>query len=700
MKFRCWRTSFILTLIVLSLKAIGQPSVPFCEQTRMLIRTMETNHYQPIPVGETLTKRTFRLFLQSIDPHGLYFITNDTVTLAACKDRIFYGDNNSCNEALSQITRLYRQRLTQADSLLSQILSQPFDFKVSDSIFFGEQERLAFAPNQKMLQQGWNRWLKYEALIYLFSPDSTNDKPFSKPNNLLLKKEAEVRNKLKVKERRLIKRILEHPDGFENYVASSFLNAIATSFDPHSAYFSPTEKRNFESSLSPDAPSYGFEVEDTQNGNVQISRLYPGGPAWKSNALHKGDILIQVKWPNGQVIDFSCSDQDEVEEIFQSSGFDRMELTVRKPEGQLKSITLIKKKLVAEDNLIKSFVLKGLKKIGYISLPGFYTEWENQDPIGCSNDIAKEIIKLKQENIEGIIIDLRNNGGGAMNEAIALAGTFIEGGPVCMLRENDQKITTLKDLNLGTIYDGPIVLMVNGFSASASEIFAAALQDYHRALIVGSPTFGKASGQVILSLDSSAAFKPKTKARDDEGFVKVTVSKFYRLNGSSYQRKGVVPDVQLPAYFEGFSGYEVNQPFALISDSVSQKPRFRPYPELPVKELAELSKSRTDTSKKFVKIFTTLDSLQRTMKRLKVIPLDLNNFKKKEAYIFYALQVLGKEAEQPSSLVKIENVKYDQLLINLSTYKKEVNDLLIKNLLTDIYIEETYRIINDLINHK
>lgn len=700
MNFRCWGTFFSLLLIGLSSKTIGQAPVPFCDQTRMLIRTLETNHYQPIPVGETLSRRTFRLFLQAVDPHGLYFISNDTSVLATCRNKIFSGDNSSCNEAFSQIIHLYRLRLTQADSLLSQILEQPFDFKAPDSIYFGEQERLTFASNQKMLQQGWIRWLKYEALIYLFSPDSTNDKPFSKPNNVLLKKEAEVRNKLKVKERRFIKRILEHPDGFENYVASAFLNAIAASFDPHSAYFSPTEKRNFESSLSPDAPSYGFEVEDTPNGNVQISRLYPGGPAWKSNALHKGDILVQVKWPTGQVIDFSCSDQDEAEEIFQSSGFDRMELTVRKPEGQLKSVTLIKKKLVAEDNLIKSFVLKGLKKIGYISLPGFYTEWENQDPIGCSNDIAKEIIKLKQESIEGIIIDLRNNGGGAMNEAISLAGTFIEGGPVCMLRENDQKITTLKDLNLGTIYDGPIVLMVNGFSASASEIFAAALQDYHRALIVGSPTFGKASGQVILSLDSASVFKQKTKNSNDEGFVKVTVSKFYRLNGLSYQQKGVIPDIQLPAYFEGFSGYEVNQPYALNSDSVAQKPRFRPYPALPAKELAAQSKARTDTSKKFVKIFTTLDSLQLTMKKLKVIPLDINSFRKKEAYIFYALQVLGKEAEQPSSLVQIENVKYDQLLINLSSYKKEVNDLLIKNLLADIYIEETYRIINDLINFK
>ena len=702
MSFRYRYICFAFALILLSVSVLGQPISCFCDQTKALIQTLEKNHYQAIPVGEQLTLRAYRLFLQTLDPHGLYFIASDTSTLSACKKDFFERNNNeSCSSAFSKISALYHHRLVEADLLINQMLLAPFNFNVNDSIYFDENERLNFAQDKKMLKHGWVRWLKYEALTYLFSPDSTNDMPFEKTNHVLLQKEPEIRNKIKVKEKRYIKRILEHPDGFENYVATAFLNAVASSFDPHSSYFSPAEKRNFESSLSTDAPSYGFEVEDTPNGNVQISRLSPGGPAWKSNALHKGDILVQVKWPNSQIVDFSCSDQDEVEEIFQSSSSDRMELTVKKPDGQLKSVTLIKKMLVAEDNLIKSFVLKGLKNIGYISLPGFYTEWENQDPTGCSNDIAKEIIKLKQENIEGIIIDLRNNGGGAMNEAIALAGTFIEGGPICIIRENSKKPTLLRDMNFGTIYDGPLVLMVNGFSASASEVFAAALQDYHRALIVGSPTFGKATGQVILPLDSlSANSISDSKGITSKGFVKVTVSKFYRLNGVSYQRKGVTPDILLPAYFEGFSNYEANQPYALGSDSVDRKVKFTPYSSLPSKELAAKSQARIAANQRFKKISSTLDSIQLVMKQLKAVPLDINNFRKKEAWIFEAIQILGKEIAQPSLLVKIANVKYDQLLINLSSYKKEINDLLINNLQSDIYIEESYQIINDLINYK
>lgn len=678
--------------IIFAVAAPAQSVDHFCDQNKSLLYMFESKHYQPIAMGGELSSRTYKLFLQALDPHGLYFVATDTNILTSCKRNIVEDpDNADCKITFQKICTLYHQRLKEADTLISQLLQKPFDFALKDSIYFGDNEKLTLARDQQMLKRGWIRWLTYEALLYLFSPDSTNDKPFAKSNQVLLRKEPEVRNKLKVREKRYIRRILNNPDGFENYVASAFLNAEAMSFDPHSSYFSPGEKRNFESSISPEALSYGFEIEDNPNGTVQISRLVPGGPAWKSNELHKGDVLIQVRWPKGEVVDFSCSDRDEADEIIQSSASDKMELTVKKPNGQLKSVLLIKKMLKTDENLIKSFVLKGKKNVGYISLPGFYTEWENQDPTGCSNDIAKEIVKLKQENIEGVIIDLRNNGGGAMSEAIALAGTFIEGGPLSILSERNRKLTLLRDASMGTVYDGPLVLMVNGFSASASEILAASLQDYHRALIVGSPTFGKATGQIIIPLDSTAKSK-------DEGFVKITTSRFYRLNGSSYQRKGVIPDIALPSNFEGFSYQEVNQPYAFEPDSVIRKVHYTPLPNLPVKELSKKSNDRIAGNERFKKISFATDSLHQAIKQLKAISINIDLFRKKEAWIFDAIQLLGKEEEQPSTLLKVSNVKFDQYLNNLSSYRKEINDLIIKNLQSDIYLEESYQIINDLIN--
>ncbi|HEY4789135.1 MAG TPA: carboxy terminal-processing peptidase [Bacteroidales bacterium] len=690
-----------LAFLLLSFNGQSQSPLNYCTEERLLLHALETFHYQPVPIGSQLTERTYKLFLETLDPHGLYFIVSDTAILSSCKTEMIEKNNaHLCEDCFTKISDLYRERLIEADSVISDVLQTPLTFTSNDSIYFGETENINFAKDKKTLRNGWKRWLKYQALLYLFSPDSTNDNPFLRKDSQILKKETEVINKIKIREQRFINRILNSPQGFSNYVASAFLNALAASFDPHSSYFSPSEKQDFESSLSPDAPSYGFEVEDKPNGTVQISRLIPGGPAWKSNELHKGDVLVQVQWPHGEIVDLSYSDKEETDEILQSSESDRMELTVRKPNGQLKTVRLIKKMLKADDNLIKSFVLKGKKNIGYISLPGFYTEWENQDPTGCSVDMAKEILKLKQEHVEGIIIDLRNNGGGAMNEAIALAGTFIEGGPLCILRERDKKLTLLKDMNLGTIYDGPLVLMVNGFSASASEILAASLQDYHRAVIVGSPTFGKASGQSIIPLDTLAWINPKGSTnKHNPGFAKITVSRFYRLNGSSYQGKGVVPDILLPAQVEGWGIRETKQPYAFGGDSVEKKVHFVPFPDLPVRELSDRSRIRLAQDTIFRKIIQISDSLKIALKNLKAVSLNIDSFRKKEAWIFEALQTLDNITERPSLDYRVTNVKYDEALINLSSYRKEINEILIKNLQNDIYIQETYQITNDLINY-
>jgi len=693
---------FLLSVLtILYSNILGQSTDRLCQQANILLRTLEKYHYQPITPNRILSERAYKLFIQAIDPHSLYFMAADTNILASCKLTINEGFVGQSCSSFDMISNLYRQRLTEADSMISQIIQKPFNFSVRDSIAFGSNDSIYFSSDIQVYKKRWNKWLKYQALQYLFSPDSSNDKPFAKDSKQLLAKEAKVRNKVGVKEKRNIKRILEQPEGFENYIASLFYNAITSSYDPHSSYFSPVDEKNFESALSSDALSYGFEIEDNPFGTVQISRLVPGGPAWKSNEIHKGDILMEVKWPNGQRVDLSDLDQDEVEDIFQSSVSDRMELTLKKVNGQIKTVKLIQEKLEADENLIKSFILKGSKNIGFISLPGFYTEWENQEVTGCANDMAKEIIKLKKENIAGIIIDLRNNGGGAMNEALSLVGIFIDEGPLCISRNRDEKPIVLKDMNRGTIYDGPLVLMVNGLSASAAEITAAALQDYHRAVIVGSPTFGKATGQVILPLDPTLqSTSIKSINKNSTGFVKTTVSKFYRLNGESYQQKGVIPDVLLPECNDSYAYYEVLYPYSLTSDAIIKKVYYNPLPALPVMQLSEKSKSRLSSDDRFKQIARENDSLQTAIKQLRTVPLNLESFRKKEAKIFKLLQSMDKVADRLSVIYKVTNVKFDQPIININPYKKEVNELLSKNIQNDIYIEESYQIINDLINYK
>jgi carboxyl-terminal processing protease len=698
MKNKYW--IILICLILFNIKLLCQSSDSYCSMSRTLSNILEKYHYQPITSKSELSKRVYSLFVQSLDPHSLYFMAADTNILALCKPIVEGGfEGRSCN-SFDIIINLYRKRLFQADSMITQSLQKPFNFMANDSISFGSNDSIYFASDPKAYKKRWNKWLKYQALQFLFSPDSTNDRPFAKDNMTLLSKEFKIRNKVKVRETRNIKRILEYPTGFENHVASLFYNAITNSYDPHSAYLSGTDELNLESDLSSDALSYGFEIENTPYGTVQVSRIIPGGPAWKSNDIHKGDILVQVKWPSGQTVDLSDLDQDEVEDIIQTSGSDRMELTVKKVNGQLKTIKLIQEKLEADENLIKSFILNGAKSIGYITLPGFYTEWENQDATGCSNDMAKEIIKLKKENIEGIIIDLRNNGGGAMNEALSLAGIFIDEGPLCISRNRDEKPLVLKDMNRGTIYDGPLAIMVNGLSASASEIMAAALQDYHRAVIVGSPTFGKATGQIIVPIDPLSQPGSNKSSLENPGFVKTTTSKFYRLNGTSYQQKGVIPDVILPEYDDRYTSHEILYPYSLVPDSIVKKVYYRSLPDLPLKSLSEKSKLRLVSNASFKQIEKDNISLQLAFKQLRTIPLNMETFRKKEENIFTLLQSADKQAEGTSNVYTVENVKFDVPVININSYKKEVNDLLLQNIQKDIYIEEAYHVINDFINQK
>jgi C-terminal peptidase prc len=248
-----------------------------------------------------------------------------------------------------------------------------------------------------------------------------------------------VRQKIGQIEKRNIRRILDHPGGFEEYVGTLFLKAVTLCHDPHTNYLSKTDWQNYEGALSRESLSFGVDLDETDEGAVTIARLVPGGPAWKSNELHKGDVLLALRWGGKNPVDLAGADLEEVEGLLQSSNADRLEITVQKTNGMVKTVALLKEKIREEENVVKSFILKGDKKIGYISLPGFYTEWESRTGQGCANDVAKEIVKLQKEKVEGLILDIRYNGGGSLGEGVDLAGIFIDQGPMCVMKGPHRK---------------------------------------------------------------------------------------------------------------------------------------------------------------------------------------------------------------------------------------------------------------------
>ena len=492
-----------------------------------------------------------------------------------------------------------------------------------------------------------------------------------------------------------VKKILDFPGGYTTFISELYLNAIASCFDPHTNYFSPRGKEEFQAELSTEAFSFGVELDENDKGQIVIDRLVPGGPAWKSGELHKGDELLSLQWEGKEVVDMAGASLEDADELLDESNHDRLVFKVRKADGSTAVVLLRKEKLENEENIVKSFVLKGEKKIGYILLPGFYTEWENETGSSCANDVAKEIIKLKKENIDGLILDVRFNGGGSVGEALEMAGIFIDEGPLSAEKNKEGKQIALKDPNRGTIYDGPLALMVNGQSASASEMLAASLQDYKRAVIVGSNTYGKATMQQMFLLDT---ISKKAALAADKDMVKITVAKLYRLNGESAQFNGVAPDVTLPDAFDVLEFREKFSKQALAPDTAKRNNYYKPLQPLPVNELAKRSAVRVNESSEFreIKKFIETEKKMTTFTTI-TIPLKWDSFEKWMQQNEPQEEILKGEGTATKKFT-VENHARDKELLRNNPYAKEVNEVWLQNLSEDIYIEEAFSVLLDLIN--
>jgi carboxyl-terminal processing protease len=384
-----------------------------------------------------------------------------------------------------------------------------------------------------------------------------------------------------------------------------------------------------------------------------------------------------------------------VYEVLDQSSHDRMVFKFRKADGTTVIVLLRKEKIENEENIVKGFILRGEKKIGYILLPGFYTEWGNESGSGCANDVAKAIIRLKKENMDGLILDVRYNGGGSVGEALEMAGIFIDEGPLSSEKNKDGKQITLKDPNRGTIYDGPLALMVNGQSASASELLAATLQDYNRAVIVGSDTYGKATAQRMFSLDTISNLAAPAENKE---MVKITIAKLYRLTGGSAQFYGVSPDVILPDAFDALEFREKFSKYALIPDTGKRNSYYKPLPPLPVHELARRSATRVMASDEFREVRKFIEEEKKINAVVtRTIPLKWDQFEKwmKENETD---EGVPDEEETPTQKYTVENHTGDKELFRNNTYAKEVNEVWLKNIAGDIYIEETFYVLLDLIN--
>jgi len=664
-------------------------------KARAIVQFLAQKHYAPRTWNDSSSAALFNNIIHEVDEYKLLFTKEDIAALEAYKNKL--DDELTGKEwgFLDKLAIVVDARLKQTDSLVNKIAATPFDYTKPDII---EWPFTTYAAQGAAYTERWRQYLKWKT-IDAISESYYDDDTISLLEQVKLpagfaKKEAEMR----IEERdNALDYLHDYKDSGVSLTQSlgeQYLHQVAVFYDPHTEYMNGEEKETFTNEVTAMEYSVGIEVSQNKNDEWEISYLIPGGPAWRNGELYKGDLIISAKVNDGTEVKLSDLSERQVHGILEGNGTEKVTLKVKNKAGVSKTFSLEKEKISSDEDLVKSFVLQGKKKVGYIKLPGFYTRQED-DKSGksCSDDVAREAVKLNKENIDGLILDLRYNGGGSLGEALELAGIFIDEGALCIIKDKEKQ-HSLKDPNRGMIYTGPMIVMVNTMSASASELTAAALQDYNRALIVGSPTYGKGSAQLVAPLEIPS-IASKTKSED---YIKYTMEKFYRIKGNTVQWTGVIPDVPLPDIFQLDRFREKANTSALIPDSC-KKAYFNPMPAIPVQSIQEQSSKRVAGND----FFKSIKSLNEYMKaRYNVQKVNLQfpayaiRYQEKEKKLEAIFDENGKDS---ATGYTVTNHGFDKDRINsLSKENKELNDAWLKRIQRDMYLSETYNIMLDLIN--
>jgi carboxyl-terminal processing protease len=671
-----------LAFLLTTFSLFGQNDAKTCEIVSKINTLLQREHYQPKPVDDSLSVFVFDSFMDALDSNRNLFTQIEYQKLRQHRLQLDnYILQNNCS-FMNEFVSVYKLALIRKKKVLEKIQKDPFDYTTKDSVRFSKKN-FPFDLVATDLERIWKKRIKYDILEDI-SKLSTNLDSLTQ-NFATLEKTTKAR--LLDANLCQVNSILETKNRIDDDLQNTFLNLFCTYFDPHSNYFSLAAKSSFMSGLSTSTLSLGLNVSFNEKEEIIIAEIVPGGPAAKTNKFDKEDVILKVSNTKGIEYTVSCSSIERIGELIFSDSQTEIELTIQKKNGAILKVFLQKQLMKANDNAVYSFIAEKEAKIGYINIPSFYSNFEGNTVQGCADDVAKEIVKLQKDNIKGLVIDLQNNGGGSIEEAIKLAGMFIDIGPVSVLVDSKANQTILKDYNRGSVYTGPIVLLINGNSASASEFFAAAIQDYNRGIIIGSTSLGKATMQSILPLDE----------QNQQDFVKITIEKFYRITGESHQIKGIIPDISLPVLFDSVIPREISYKTAFKNDVIITKARFNPLPKTHFSELIQLSNSRIKTATLFNEISIANDQINALY----------NNPKKPTRLVFkdvfndvHQIDSLWKKVKKIVDSQRnftISNTFYDLEKLKFDAFQQDINTYKIQNLKNSPYLEEAVAILNDYI---
>ena len=695
MKFR--GPIFFSVLIIGLLVAAYYPKVDNAEKEAILMQTVVSGfsqlHYQPKEIDDNFSKEVFKLYLDQMD-FGRRFLTSKDIAMFQQYELDIDNQVQERNfEFFDLSVDVLNTAIDKTQTYYREILATPFDYAVDESVELDGKKR-GFAEDDASLKEFWRKYLKYEALDRIVDAMEKEEE----------KGEDEMKKSFDEIEQEAREDVLEFFDDWYGRMdklkredrLSAFLNTFTSAFDPHSEYYQPIDKENFNIRFSGRLEGIGARLS-TEGDYTKVVKIIVGGPAWKQEQLEEDDIIMKVRQEDeAEFKDITGMVINDVVQLIRGDKGTKVTLTVKKVDGSVQDITIERDIVIIEEQFAKSLILKGEEgeKIGLINLPSFYADFQNSNGRFCSKDVGIEIEKLKAENVDGIILDLRNNGGGSLRDVVKMTGLFIEKGPIVQVKSRGRAPEVLKDVDSRVQYDGPLVVMVNSYSASASEILAAALQDYGRAVIVGSTsTFGKGTVQRFIDLDRTIRGHDEIKPL---GEIKLTTQKFYRVDGGSTQLKGVIPDIILPDNFHYIKTGERDRDNAMEWTEIAPVSYSQN-----ITDLSGLDAIKANSEAR-VKENETFQRVLGNAKRLEVQREQTDYPIAMDAYQDFLDQRQAaadqfKDLFEDEVIPNVSNLETDIPGIDADESKKARNDNWIKSVKKDTYIEETLHIMHDMI---
>lgn len=662
---------------------------------QLITYVLEQGHFQPQDMDDNFSQGVYDDYLEQLDPFKRYFYASDIEDFEVYKNEI---DNQLMEYDLTffNITnQRYLQRLEESKEIYKSILSKPFDYSKKE-VYNSDYDKLTYPKTKKQLKERWRKQLKFSSISNYYDlvlEQEAELESDNKSEDFVMKSNAELEEEAREATLNSLNELYnfiddrQRKDWFAGYI-----NSIATEFDPHTYYFAPEEKDRFDVSMSGNYEGIGARLQKKMD-DIIITELISGGSAWRQNKLEVGDKIIKVKQEDEEeAVSVVGMRLDDAVKLIKGPKGTNVILTLKKVDGRVEDLSIPRDVIELEETYAKSTTVeKDGKTFGVINLPKFYVNFDDYNNRNAASDIKKELERLKSQGMEGLVLDLRNNGGGSLKSVVDMVGLFIEKGPVVQVKSTGEPQEVLRDKDRSITWDGPLVVLVNELSASASEILAAAMQDYKRGIVIGSKqTYGKGTVQNVLDLNRMV----RNNTNGDMGALKFTTQKFYRINGGSTQLEGVKSDVVVPDRYGYIDMGEKDQDNPLAWDKIEPVEYEYWSNYFDYETTIKKSKERMSNNEQLMLIDENAKWIK-TIRDDNEYSLNYDDYKEKVERNEEAAKRFESISDYSTNLT-FYSLPYEVALMKKDSVLKLKRERWHEDLSKDIYIEEALNVLNDL----